>query len=97
MLLAVDIAKLPINFYSPSVFRHDSLTKLVSAQCQHPFLFLILPRGKYSEAQATVHKHPVSIALSKDVLRQIDQEASKQKRSRSDWIEMRFTALFSKD
>jgi hypothetical protein len=42
---------------------------------------IILISGKYSEAQATVRKHPISIALSNRVLEKIDKEASKQKRS----------------
>ena len=42
-----------------------------------------------------MRKHPVSIALSKRVLQKIDQEASKQKRSRSDYVELFFEeALF---
>ena len=50
--------------------------------------------GKYSEAQVTVHKHPVSIALSNRVLEKIDKEASKEKRSRSEYIELHFETLF---
>jgi hypothetical protein len=42
-----------------------------------------------------MRKHPVSIALSNNILRKIDQEASKQKRSRSEWVEMHFEAVFS--
>ena len=34
-----------------------------------------------------MRKHPVSIALSNGTLRKIDQEAAKQKRSRSEYIE----------
>jgi hypothetical protein len=37
-----------------------------------------------------MRKHPVSIALSKRVLEKIDKEASKQKRSRSEYIELFF-------
>jgi hypothetical protein len=44
-----------------------------------------------------MRKHPVSIALSKDILKQIDQEAIKEKRSRSDWVQMHFEAVFSKN
>jgi metal-responsive CopG/Arc/MetJ family transcriptional regulator len=46
------------------------------------------------EAQVTVRKHPVSIALSKRVLEKIDKEASKQKRSRSEYVELHFETLF---
>jgi len=49
--------------------------------------------GKYSEAQVTVRKHPVSIALSNRVLEKIDKEASKEKRSRSEYIEVHFETL----
>ena len=42
----------------------------------------------------TVRKHPVSIALSNRVLEKIDKEASKQKRSRSEYIELHFETLF---
>jgi metal-responsive CopG/Arc/MetJ family transcriptional regulator len=49
-----------------------------------------LTSGKYSEAQVTVRKHPVSIALSNRVLEKIDKEASKQKRSRSEFVELFF-------
>jgi metal-responsive CopG/Arc/MetJ family transcriptional regulator len=41
-----------------------------------------------------MRKHPVSIALSNRILQKIDQEASKQKRSRSEWVELHFDALF---
>ena len=41
-----------------------------------------------------MRKHPVSIALSNRVLQKIDQEASKQKRSRSEWVELHFETLF---
>jgi metal-responsive CopG/Arc/MetJ family transcriptional regulator len=44
-----------------------------------------------------VKKHPVSIALSKRILDRIDQEAEKQKRSRSDWVEMYFEDFFFKE
>jgi len=59
-----------------------------SLRCQ------ILASGKYSEAQATVRKHPVSKALSNRVLEKIDKEASKQKRSRSEYVELHFETLF---
>jgi metal-responsive CopG/Arc/MetJ family transcriptional regulator len=39
-------------------------------------------------------KHPVSIALSNRVLEKIDREASKQKRSRSEWVELHFETIF---
>jgi hypothetical protein len=39
-------------------------------------------------------KHPVSIAISNRVLEKIDKEASKEKRSRSEYIELHFEALF---
>jgi len=47
------------------------------------------------ESQVTVRKHPVSIALSNRVLEKIDKEASKQKRSRSEFIELHFEMIFS--
>ena len=46
------------------------------------------------EAQALMHKHPVSIALSNRVLEKKDREASKQKRSRSEYVELHFETLF---
>jgi len=42
-----------------------------------------------------MRKHPVSIALSNGILEKIDKEAFKQKRSRSEYIELHFEALFS--
>ena len=42
-----------------------------------------------------MRKHPVSIALSKRVLEKIDQEASKQKRSRSEFVELYFEEALS--
>jgi hypothetical protein len=42
-----------------------------------------------------VRKHPVSIALSNRVLEKIDQEASKQKRSRSEFVELFFEDALS--
>ena len=41
-----------------------------------------------------MRKHPVSIALSNRVLEKIDKEASKQKRSRSEFVELHFENLF---
>jgi metal-responsive CopG/Arc/MetJ family transcriptional regulator len=41
-----------------------------------------------------MRKHPVSIALSNRVLARIDQEAKKQKRSRSDYVELFFEDAF---
>jgi metal-responsive CopG/Arc/MetJ family transcriptional regulator len=41
-------------------------------------------------------KHPVSIALSCNILKKIDQEASKQKRSRSEYVELHFEDVFAK-
>jgi len=43
-----------------------------------------------------MRKHPVSIALSNRILQRIDQEALKQKRSRSEWVELHFEILFFK-
>jgi len=44
---------------------------------------------------ARMRKHPVSIALSDQILQKIDQEARKQKRSRSEYIELHFETVFS--
>ncbi|MDI9576953.1 MAG: hypothetical protein QM398_02315 [Thermoproteota archaeon] len=41
-----------------------------------------------------MRKHPVSIALSNRVLQRIDHEAKKQKRSRSDYVELFFEDTF---
>jgi hypothetical protein len=41
-----------------------------------------------------VRKHPVSIVLSNRVLEKIDKEASKQKRSRREWVELHFETMF---
>jgi hypothetical protein len=46
------------------------------------------------EIQTSVRKHPVSIALSNRVLEKINKEASKQKRSRSEYVELHFECLF---
>jgi hypothetical protein len=54
----------------------------------------ILTSGKYSEAQAIMRKYPVSIALSNRVLEKIDNEASKQTRSRSEYVELHFETIF---
>jgi metal-responsive CopG/Arc/MetJ family transcriptional regulator len=37
----------------------------------------------------------VSIAISNRILQKIDREASKQKRSRSEYVKLHFEALFS--
>jgi metal-responsive CopG/Arc/MetJ family transcriptional regulator len=42
-----------------------------------------------------MRKHPVSIALSNQILKKIDQEAIRQKRSRSEWVELHFENVFS--
>jgi len=41
-----------------------------------------------------MRKHPVSIALSNRVLEKIDKEATKEKRSRSEYVELHFERLF---
>jgi metal-responsive CopG/Arc/MetJ family transcriptional regulator len=41
-----------------------------------------------------MRKHPVSIALSNRILQKIDQEDNKQKRSRSEWVELHFEDMF---
>jgi metal-responsive CopG/Arc/MetJ family transcriptional regulator len=41
-----------------------------------------------------MRKHPVSIALSNRILQKIDQEATKQKRSRSEYVELFFEEAF---
>jgi metal-responsive CopG/Arc/MetJ family transcriptional regulator len=41
-----------------------------------------------------MRKHPVSIALSNRVLEKIDKEATRQKRSRSEYVEIHFENLF---
>jgi hypothetical protein len=41
-----------------------------------------------------MRKHPVSIALSNRVLEKIDKEALKQKRSRSEYVELHFESLY---
>jgi hypothetical protein len=41
-------------------------------------------------------KHPESIAFSNRILPKIDQETSKQKRSRSEYVEMHFEEVFAK-
>ena len=42
-----------------------------------------------------MRKHPVSIALSNHILQRIDQETARQKRSRSEYIELHFEKVFS--
>jgi metal-responsive CopG/Arc/MetJ family transcriptional regulator len=44
-----------------------------------------------------MRKLPVSIAFSRRILDRIDQEAKKQKRSRSEYIELHFEDLFFKE
>jgi hypothetical protein len=39
-------------------------------------------------------KHPVSIALSNRILQKIGQEATRQRRSRSEYVELHFENLF---
>jgi len=43
-----------------------------------------------------MRKHPVSIALSNQILQKIDQEATRQKRSRSEYVELHFEEVFAK-
>jgi len=46
------------------------------------------------EARVPIPKLPVSIALSSRVLEKIDKEASKEKRSRNEYVELHFGSLF---
>jgi hypothetical protein len=41
-----------------------------------------------------MRKHPVSIALSNRILQKIDQEATRQKRLRSEYVEVHFESFF---
>jgi hypothetical protein len=41
-----------------------------------------------------MRKHLLSIALSNRILQKIDQEATKQKKSRSEQVELHFETLF---
>jgi len=50
--------------------------------------------GKHRDSSSTVRKHPVSIALSNRISEKIDKEASKQKRSRSEYVELHFETIF---
>ena len=43
-----------------------------------------------------MRKMPVGISLSNSILQKIDQEATRQKRSRSEYIELHFETYFSK-
>jgi hypothetical protein len=43
-----------------------------------------------------MRKHPVSLALSNRILEKIDKEALKQKRSRSEYVELHFEEVFTK-
>jgi hypothetical protein len=82
----------------------------VSAQCQPLFLvrcrknilsnfpvkkhLININKRQILGSSVTVRKHPVSIALSNRVLEKIDKEASKQKRSRSEFVELHFENVF---
>jgi metal-responsive CopG/Arc/MetJ family transcriptional regulator len=48
------------------------------------------------KAQVTVSKHPISISLSNNILQKIDKETLKEKRSRSEWVELHFEDVFAK-
>lgn len=41
-----------------------------------------------------MRKHPVSLALSNRILEKIDKEAERQKRSRSEFVELHFEEIF---
>jgi hypothetical protein len=41
-----------------------------------------------------VHKHAVSIAFLNRILEKVDKEDSKEKRSRSEYVELHFETLF---
>ena len=56
---------------------------------------MLLISWSFLETQVTVRKHPVSIALANRVLEKIDKEALKQKRSRSECIEVHLEMIFS--
>jgi DNA-binding NtrC family response regulator len=43
-----------------------------------------------------MRKIPVSISLSSSIIQQIDQEATQQKRTRSEYVELHFETYFSK-
>jgi hypothetical protein len=77
--------------YGFSVSPQTSNAKLVKAR--------LCPRFSKSSSPFLFFKrelHPVNIAFSKQVLQKIDQEASRQKRSRSEWVELHFEELFFK-
>jgi len=44
-----------------------------------------------------MRKIPVSVSLSNSIIQQIDQEATRQRRTRSEYIELHFETYFSKE
>jgi DNA-binding NtrC family response regulator len=44
-----------------------------------------------------MRKIPISVSLSSHIIQQIDQEATQQRRTRSEFIELHFEAFFSKE
>ncbi len=87
---AVDAMNLGANAYIIKPIDQETLFRTIK-ECLRKQERFILRNSRCPR------KIPVSIALSNRIIQKIDLEASRQKRSRSEWVELHFETYFFKE
>jgi DNA-binding NtrC family response regulator len=87
---AVDANNFGANAYIMKPIDHDTLFRTIKDCLKKQEIFnLRISHG--------MRKIPISISLSSRIIQQIDQEATQQRRTRSEFIELHFETFFSKE
>jgi DNA-binding NtrC family response regulator len=87
---AIDANNFGASAYIMKPIDHETLLRAIKESLKKQEIFnLRISQG--------MRKIPVSISLSNHIIQQIDQEATRQRRTRSEYIELHFEAYFSKE
>jgi DNA-binding NtrC family response regulator len=86
---AIDANNFGASAYIMKPIDHETLLRAIKESLKKQEIFnLRISQG--------MRKIPVSISLSNHIIQQIDQEATRQRRTRSEYIELHFETYFSK-
>ena len=87
---AIDANNFGASAYIMKPIDHETLFRAIKECLKKQEIFnLRISQG--------MRKIPISISLSTHIIQQIDQEATRQRRTRSEYIELHFEAYFSKE
>ena len=87
---AIDANNFGASAYIMKPIDHETLLRAIKESLKKQEIFnLRISQG--------MRKIPVSISLSNHIIQQIDQEATRQRRTRSEFIELHFETFFSKE